>query len=218
MQARLVRRTAAALAVAVCVFTGGARAQGDVNGAYCEPQPGTKLLYSDRAYLILPKPKGAMAIEYSYQILHNGRHVERYGQFLFDDGNDRWAFESNPQGLDRFWPLSVRKRVELERYDRYTRAHAFVSFVVQGMEPTTVGPRSYVSWKVHREDRLEDGSTTEQTLWYSSQLCTLTAFTDSQDRMVELLRILNPGDRDYNRPLARRLHKLYFSDTNELVK
>lgn len=186
---------------------------------YCEPAVGTKFLYTDRGYLIEPKlAAGVTSIEYRYQILGTQRHVERYGQFLFDDGGDRWAFESNPQGLSEFWPLSMRKHLEIERHDRYTRAHAFVSLVVKGTEPVPVGDRSYPSWKVERQDRLEDKSTTSQTLWYSQELCTLTQFTDSQERTVTLLRILHPGDRDYNRPVVRRQHQLYWADTNRPVK
>jgi len=213
-------RAALLLALAVAAFAPGARAQGNASSsaAYCEPAPGTKFLYSDRGYLIQQKPAGAVAMQYSYQILGTQRHVERYGQFLFDDGSDRWAFESNPEALSRLWPLTMRKRIELERYDRFTRVHAFVSFMVAGVEPIQVGGRAYPSWKVQREDRLETGTRTSQTLWYSPQLCTLTAFTDSQERLVNLLRILNPGDHDYNRPVVRKLHRLYFSDTGELVK
>jgi len=216
MTARLLR--CVALALAVSGFAVSALAQGEAGGAYCEPAVGTKYLYTDRGYLIEPKPAGASSLEYRYQILGTQRHVERYGQFLFDDGGDRWAFESNPQGLSKLWPLTLRKRLEVERYDRYTRNHAFVSFMVEGVEPIQVEGLSYSSWKVERQDRLEDKSTTSQTLWYSPQLCTLTQFTDSLQRTITLLRILHPGDRDYNRPVVRRHAKLYFSDTGELVK
>ena len=102
--------------------------------------------------------------------------------------------------------------------DRYTRNHAFVSFIVDGVEPIQVQGHSYSSWRVKRQDRLEDKSTTSQTLWYSPELCTLTQFTDSQERTVTLLRVLHPGDRDYNRAVVRRLHRLYWADTNQLVK
>jgi len=216
MTARLLR--CAALVLTLFGFAASAAAQAQAGGAYCEPAVGTKFLYSDRGYLIEPKPAGASAIEYRYQILGTTRHVERYGQFLFDDGTDRWAFESNPQGLSGLWPLSLRKRMEVERYDRYTRNHAFVSFIVDGVEPIQVQGHSYSSWRVKRQDRLEDKSTTSQTLWYSPELCTLTQFTDSQERTVTLLRVLHPGDRDYNRAVVRRLHRLYWADTNQLVK
>ena len=220
MKFRMFQRAALAFALAMAFAPASSNGQGDVSSSatYCEPQAGTKFLYSDRGYLILPKAAGAGSLQYSYLILGTQRHVDRYGQLLFDDGNDRWAFESNPEGLARLWPLTARKRFELERYDRFTRVHAFVSFVVQGVEPIQVSGRTYASWKVRREDRLESGTITTQTLWYSPQLCTLTAFTDSQERLVSLLRVLNPGDRDYNRAVVRRLHRLYFSDTNELVK
>jgi len=217
MTARLRRH--AALVLALFGFAAAStHACAQAGGAYCEPAVGTKFLYTDRGYLIEPKPAGASSIEYRYLILGTQRHVERYGQFLFDDGGDRWAFESNPQGLGEFWPLTMRKHLDIERYDRYTRAHAFVSLRVEGTEPVEVGDRGYSSWRVERQDRLEDKSTTSQTLWYSPELCTLTQFTDSQERTVTLLRILHPGDRDYNRPVVRRLHRLYWGDTNQPVK
>ena len=44
------------IAALLLIFTAGAaRAQ----ASYCEPAPGTKLLYTDRAYLILPKAQNA---------------------------------------------------------------------------------------------------------------------------------------------------------------
>ena len=78
--------------------------------------------------------------------------------------------------------------------------------------------RSYRSWRIRRTDHIEGGSTTTQLLWYSPDLCTLAAFTDSQERTVSLLRVLKPGDRDYNRPVARVNGKMVFSDNGEAVK
>ena len=208
------------LAVAVGGSSAPARAQGSdpSAGAYCEPAPRTKLLYSNRGYLILPKPADAPPLAYSYSILGTERSVVRAGQFLFDDGGDRWAFESNPEGLTQFWPLKPRKQFDITRINRYTRGKALVSFVVVGLESITVGGRGYNSWKIRRTDHMEDGSTTTQLLWYSPELCTLSAFTDSQQRTISLLRILKPGDRDYKREVARRNGKLVFMDTGEAVK
>jgi hypothetical protein len=207
----------AVTAVAVAV---PARAQGGdaAAGAYCEPAPQTKLLYSNRGYLILSKPADAPPLAYSYSILGTERSVVRAGQFLFDDGGDRWAFESNPDGLTQFWPLKPQKQFDITRINRYTRGKALVSFVVVGTESIDVGGRSYKSWKIRRTDHMEGGSTTTQLLWYSPDLCTLSAFTDSQQRTITLLRVLKPGDRDYNRPVARRDGKLVFTDTGEAVK
>jgi hypothetical protein len=208
------------LAAVAAAIAAPARAQsGDpAAGAYCEPAPQTKLLYSNRGYLILPKPADAPPLAYSYSILGTERSVVRAGQFLFDDGGDRWAFESNPEGLTQFWPLKPQKQFDITRINRYTRGKALVSFVVVGTESIDVGGRSYKSWKIRRTDHMEGGSTTTQLLWYSPDLCTLSAFTDSQQRTVTLLRVLKPGDRDYNRPLARRDGKLVFTDTGEAVK
>ncbi|MGE5202335.1 MAG: hypothetical protein ACM3O6_09750, partial [Acidobacteriota bacterium] len=127
------------------------------SAAYCEPKPGLRLLYTDRAYLIEPKAASAPALVYSYTLqgMQFERHVDRYGQFLFDDGGDRWAFESNPGGLEQFWPLRQGGKLGLEKIDRNTRNHALVSLNVIGTEPVQVGNRSYVAWKVRRIDRLE---------------------------------------------------------------
>jgi hypothetical protein len=208
------------LAFAAGAFSTPAGSQGSdpSAAAYCEPAPQTKLLYSNRGYLILPKLADAPPLAYSYAILGTERRVERAGQFMFDDGGDRWAFESNPEGLTQFWPLKPRKQFDITRINRYTRGKALVSFVVVGPESIDVGRRSYKSWKIQRTDHLEDGSTTTQFLWYSPELCTLSAFTDSQQRTINLLRILKPGDPDYNRAVARRDGKLVFSDTGEAVK
>jgi hypothetical protein len=208
------------LAVAVGVFAAPARAQSNdpSAGAYCEPPPQTKLLYSNRGYLILPKPADAPPLAYSYSILGTARSVVRAGQFMFDDGGDRWAFESNPEGLTQFWPLKPQKQFDITRINRYTRGKALVSFVVVGTEPITVGARSYKSWKIRRTDHVEGGSTTTQLLWYSPELCTLSAFTDSQQRTITLLRVLKPGDPDYKREVAARNGKLVFTDTGEAVK
>jgi hypothetical protein len=35
---------------------------------------------------------------------------------------------------------------------------------------------------------------------------------------VRLLRVLKPGDPDYERPLERKKGHLYFADTGEIVK
>lgn len=208
------------LAAAMGALVAPARAQGGdpAAGAYCEPAPQTKLFYTNRGYLILPKPADAPPLAYSYSILGTERRVVRAGQFLFDDGGDRWAFESNPEGLTQFWPLKPQKQFDITRINRYTRGKALVSFVVVGPESITVGPRSYKSWKIRRTDHVEGGSTTTQLLWYSPELCTLSAFTDSQQRTITLLRVLKPGDPDYKREVAPRNGKLVFTDTGEPVK
>ena len=208
------------LAVTTASLAAPDRAQGGdpAVGDYCEPAPQTKLLYSNRGYLILPKPADAPPLAYSYSILGTERTVVRAGQFLFDDGGDRWAFESNPEGLSQFWPLKPQKHFDITRINRYTRGKALVSFVVEGSESINVGARGYESWRIRRTDHVEGGSTTTQLLWYSPELCTLTAFTDSQQRTVNLLRILKPGDRDYKREVTRRNGKLVFTDTGEAVK
>ena len=185
---------------------------------YCEPEPQTKLLYSNRAYLVLPKAPDTPALYFSYKILETGKFVQRRGQFLFDDGDDRWALESNPEALRLFWPLRPEKKLEIERVDRTNGAHAQVSFVVLGLEPITVNGVAYRSWKIRRLDTIEGGQSYVQFLWYAPQLCTLSAFTDSQHRMVRLLRALKPGDPDYDRDLVRKNHHLYFTDTGEVVK
>lgn len=208
------------LAAVMGTFAPLARAQGGdpSAGAYCEPAPQTKLLYSNRGYLILPKPADAPPLAYSYSILGTERSVVRAGQFLFDDGGDRWAFESNPEGLEQFWPLKPQKHFDITRINRYTRGKALVSFVVEGTEMIAAAGRDYRSWRIRRTDHVEGGSTTTQLLWYSPDLCTLAAFTDSQQRTINLLRMLKPGDRDYNRPIARQNGKMVFADTGEAVK
>ena len=202
--------------IGTCAAT--ARAQGGDSAAYCEPPPQTKLIYTNRGYLILPKPADAPPLAYSYSILGTERSVVRAGQFLFDDGGDRWAFESNPEGLTQFWPLKPQKHFDITRINRFTRGKALVSFVVEGTESITAAGRIYRSWRIRRTDHDESGSTTTQLLWYSPDLCTLAAFTDSQERAVTLLRVLKPGDRDYNRPVARRNGKMVFTDTGEAIK
>ncbi|HLJ21063.1 MAG TPA: hypothetical protein VKU84_12730 [Stellaceae bacterium] len=206
------------LLVAVPAFAGTARAQGSDSGAYCEPPPQTKLIYTNRAYLILPKPADAPPLAYSYSILGTERSVVRAGQFLFDDGGDRWAFESNPDGLTEFWPLKAQKHFDITRINRFTRGKALVSFVVEGTESINAAGRIYRSWRIRRTDHEEGGVTTTQLLWYSPDLCTLAAFTDSQQRTVTLLRVLKPGDRNYNRAIARRDGKMVFTDTGEVIK
>jgi hypothetical protein len=76
----------------------------------------------------------------------------------------------------------------------------------------------YKSWKIRRLDAIEGGKSFVQFLWYAPQLCTLSAFTDSQHRNVRLLRILKPDDRDYARELTVKNHHLYFADKDEMVK
>jgi len=85
----------AMLLLAVGAVASSARAQGSDSAAYCEPAPQTKLIYSNRAYLIMQKPADAPPLAYSYSIIGTERSVVRAGQILFDDGGDRWAFESN---------------------------------------------------------------------------------------------------------------------------
>ena len=198
----------------------GVRAQNSdpYTAQYCEPDPQTKLLYANRAYLVLPKEPDAPALYFSYKVLETGKFVQRRGQFLFDDGDDRWELESNPEALRLFWPLRPEKKLEIERVDRISGAHAQVSFVVLGLEPITVNGLPYKSWKIRRIDTIEGGQTYVQFLWYAPQLCTLSAFTDSQHRVVRLLRELKADDPDYGRELVRKNHRLYFSDTGEAVK
>ena len=210
----------AVLAMLAAVASHGAGwAQTDPYAAdYCEPEANTKLLYSNRGYLILPKAPDAPALYFSYQILGTQTFVQRRGQFLFDDGDDRWKLESNPDALKLFWPLRPEKKLEIERVDRTNGAQARVSFTVIGLEPIEVNHRAYKSFKIRRLDNFEGGSTFIQFLWYSPELCTLTQFTDSQHRTVRLLRVLKPGDADYGRDVVRRKSHLYFTDTNEMVK
>ncbi|HTS92260.1 MAG TPA: hypothetical protein VMG55_09690 [Stellaceae bacterium] len=204
-------------AVLLLVGVAGAEAQ---SADYCDPAPGLRLMYTDRAYLIEPRPAnlGPMVYAYTLQGMQFDRHVDRYGQFLFDDGSDRWAFESNPDGLQKFWPLRRGNKLGIEKIDRNTRNHALVTLTVVGTEPVQVGARSYASWKVRRFDNLEQKGTFEQFLWYAPELCTLSAFTDSQQRTITLIRILKPSDKDYKRPVVRKQGKLYFSDTNKPVQ
>jgi len=208
------------MALAALGAAHGAQAQktDPYTAEYCEPDPQTKLLYTNRAYLVLPKAPDTPPLYFSYKILGTGTFVQRRGQFLFDDGADRWKLESNPDALGLFWPLRPEKKLEIERVDRTTGAHAQVSFVVLGLEPITVNGVPYKSWKIRRVDALEGGKSFVQFLWYAPQLCTLSAFTDSQHRTVRLLRVLKPGDPDYGRELSVKKHHLYFADTGEMVK
>jgi hypothetical protein len=211
---------ALAMALAALGTAQGVRAQNTdpYTAEYCEPDPQTKLLYTNRAYLILPKAPETPPLYFSYKILETGKFVQRRGQFLFDDGDDRWKLDSNPDALRLFWPLRPEKRLELDRVDRNTGAHAQVSFVVLGLEPLEVNHVPYKSWKIRRLDTAEGSKSTIQFLWYAPQLCTLAAFTDSQQRTVRLLRVLKPGDADYDRELVRKNRRLYFADTGEMVK
>jgi len=224
---RIVRGTMRPLLV-ICVLVLGQAApgpvpalaqEGDAYAApYCEPPAQTKLLYSNRAYLILPKPAGAPTFFYYYQILGTQTKVQRAGQLLFDDGQDHWDFGANPDGLKALWPLRPQNSFVLDKVDGSSGIHAKVSFEVLGLEPVKVGDKLYKSWKIRRLDRADDGTTFLQFLWYAPELCTLTEFTDSQHRLVKLLRALKPGDADYERPVERKKGHLYFSDTNEEVK
>ena len=219
----MMRRTlgrALLVALAVLGMGQGVRAQSTdpYTATYCDPDPQTKLLYTNRAYLILPKAPDSPAFYFSYQILETGKFVQRRGQFLFDDGDDRWKLESNPEALRLFWPLRPAKKVELERVDRTTGAQARVTFVVLGLEPLEVNHVPYKSWKIRRLDTVEGGKSSIQFLWYAPQLCTLSAFTDSQQRTVRLLRVLKPGDPDYDREVVRKKGRLYFVDKDEMVK
>ncbi|HXP76570.1 MAG TPA: hypothetical protein VN823_20700, partial [Stellaceae bacterium] len=216
------RAVGIALGVALAVLgtAPGGRAQNTdpYTAEYCEPDPQTKLLYTNRAYLVMPKAPDSPALYFSYKILETGKFVQRRGQLLFDDGDDRWELESNPDALRLFWPLRPEKKLEIERVDRTNGTHAHVSFVVLGLEPIEVNHVPYKSWKIRRLDTLEGGKSFVQFLWYAPQLCTLAAFTDSQHRTVRLLRALKPGDSDYDRELVRKKHNLYFVDTGEMVK
>jgi hypothetical protein len=208
----------AALAIAGAVQGARAQSADPYTAEYCEPEPQTKLLYTNRAYLILPKAPDTPALYFTYQILETGKFVQRRGQFLFDDGDDRWQLDSNPEALRLFWPLRPEKKLELNRIDRTNNEHSSVTFVVLGLEPITVNGVPYKSWKIRRLDSIEGGKTFVQFLWYAPALCTLSAFTDSQHRMVRLLRLLKPGDPDYDRPMVRKKGHLYFADKDELVK
>jgi len=211
-----------ALLVSVAIFgtAGAARAQSTdpYAATYCEPDPQTKLLYTNRTYVILPKAPDTPALYFSYKILETGKVVQRRGQFLFDDGDDRWKLESNLDALRLFWPLRPDKKLELDRADRATGALARDTFVVLGLEPIEVDHVTYKSWKIRRLDTVEGSKSFVQFLWYAPQLCTLTAFTDSEQRTVRLLRILKPGDPAYDRELVRKKDHLYFADTGEIVK
>jgi len=208
------------MALASLVMARGAHAQNTdpYTAEYCEPDPQTKLLYTNRAYLVLPKPPDAPALYFSYKILETDTFVQRRGQFLFDDGGERWKLESNPDALRLFWPLRPDKRLELDRVDSSTGVHGHVTFVVLGLEPIAVNGIPYKTWKIRRLDTVEGGSGFVQFLWYTPALCTLSAFTDSQHRTVRLLRVLKPGDPDYDRELVRKNRRLYFADTGEMVK
>ena len=208
------------LLAAVLASPEGARAQGSdpYAAGYCEPLADTKLLYTNRGYLILPKPPDAPPFYYSYLILGTDRKVERRGQLMFDDGDDRWDFDTHMSSLEQLWPLRPDKRFELDRTERKTEKRAHVVFTVLGLEPIVVDHREYKSWKIRRLDRYEDGETYVQFLWYSPELCTLSAFTDWKHRNIKLLRVLKPGDKDYDRPLVVKNRKLYYADTNDAVK
>jgi hypothetical protein len=203
-------------------FVPTAHAQSDASAApYCEPAAGTKLLYSNRAYEIEQKSIDAPLLYYTYKILAPSLHsqfVERRGQLLFDDGEDRWEVLSKEQEIKDFWPLQPGRTLVLRRFDRATRVKSKVHFQVLGLEPIDSGTHVYQSWKISRLDENSDGTHFQQFLWYAPEICTLSAFTDSQHRTVRLLRVLKPGDADYDRSLTVKQHRLYFADSNEVVK
>lgn len=213
---------AAALGLWISVLAPLAWAQDDPYAAgYCEPRAKTRLLYSNRAYEIEPKPANAPPLYYSYKILAPGTDralVQRRSQLLFDDGTDKWEVETGSDEVRGFWPLQPSKELVIERKDRETGVHAEVSFLVLGLDPIESGSHVYRSWKIRRLDKSSDGSRYFQFLWYAPEICTLSAFTDSQHRLIRLLRALKPGDPDYDRPLEVKKHHLYFADNHELVK
>jgi hypothetical protein len=171
--------------------------------------------------LIEPSASDAPPPYYRYTILTPGngkRHAERHSQFLFDDNTAKWELQTSADEMRSFWPLYPDKELVLKRIDRETNVRANVSFLVLGLEPIDTGLGVYRSWKIRRLDHYSDGTDFFQFLWYAPELCTLSAFTDSQQRMIRLLRILHPGGRDYNRPLIVLKHHLYFADGHELVE
>src|SRR5215472_12584566 len=98
--ATLAVGVAVVLGLPVLMPTSAPRAQGTT-----DPDPDTKLLYTNRAYQVLPKAPDTPALYFTYKILDTGKFVQRRGQFLFDDGDDRWQLESDPEALRLFWPL-----------------------------------------------------------------------------------------------------------------
>jgi hypothetical protein len=213
---------AATLGTWFVIFGTSAEAQIDAyTASYCEPTAETRLLYTNRAYEIERKPADAPPLYYTYKILApSGRsqHVERAGQFLFDDSSDHWDLQTSSNEIEDFWPLQPGKELDLHRINRRTNVTDNVSFLVLGLEPIGRGLNMHLSWKIRRLDGYNDGTQSFQYLWYAPDICTLSAFTDSQHRLVRLLRVLRPGDRDYDRPLKVEQHYLYFADTNERVK
>ena len=73
-----------AIALVALGMAQGARAQSTdpYTAGYCEPDPQTKLLNTNRAYLILPKGPDSPPLYFSYQILETGKFVQRRGQFF----------------------------------------------------------------------------------------------------------------------------------------
>ena len=200
-----------------------AQSNGLYAAPYCEPMAGTRLLYTNRAYEVEPKALDAPPLYYTYRIVAGvgaSERVERRSQLLFDNGvdADHWDAQTGADEFRTFWPLQPNNQLELDRVDRKTGVRGKVSFMVLGLDPIETDRRIISSWKIRRFDRYSDGATFIQFLWYAPELCTLAAFTDSQHRMVRLLRVLRPGDPDYDRPLDIRKHHLYFSDTGELVR
>jgi hypothetical protein len=185
---------------------------------YCEPATGTELIYTDRAYLILPKSELPRALHYSYEILNSQQRAERFGQLLFNDAIEPWSFITNADGLSDLWPLRPEKSYTFDRLEQTTHEQVNVSLVVLGLEPVAVGDRFYRSWKVRRVDTFRTGRKFLQFLWYSPELCSLTAFTDSIHRLVRLERILHPGDFDYKRPVTRDQGHLLFEDRGRSVQ
>ena len=206
-----------AAAATVLVLTASATlAAGDdpYKARYCAPVPGDKLLYSDRAYLILDKPKGAAPLEYAYEILHKHEKVKRVGQFLSDESDTRAA---DPATLARLWPLQPGNTVSF-RTQRPDGGPVDVSLKVLGIDVVESPGRSYTSWKILRIERDDHGRRQSQTLWYAPDLCALAAFTSSKNKVIRLLRVLRPGDPDYQRPLDRVKGRLVFADTGALVQ
>jgi hypothetical protein len=189
---------------------------------YCEPKPGVKLLYNDRAYLVLAKTDADQQMQYSYQILTGNGKAQRTGQIIFREDDETWEIDPDQEGVGALWPLQPDKTysfVRVERGGEHAGERITVEFKVVGLEPLSFASRQMPSWKIRRLDRDAKGAVRFfQFMWYVPEFCALAGFTDSQSRYVTLLRVLKPGDPDYDRPLARRKGKLVFSDTGEAVK
>jgi hypothetical protein len=201
---------AAALVGAPAMAAGG---DGAYSARYCSPAPGSKLLYSDRAYLILDTPKGASPLEYSYEILHKKERVKRVGQLLSDEGD---ASAADPAALARLWPLQPGNKIGFHTR-REDRSVVEVSLNVLGIDVVETPGHSYTSWKILRTERDDRGRRVTQTLWYAPELCALAAFTSSKNKVIRLVRVLHPGDPGYDRPLDRVKGKLVYADDGAAV-